>query len=109
MKKSIAVVISRNGVTEDDDDQVHQLLDMLSGQENPPVQLLFHTEGVSLVTEDSPILEKLCELEAHGVSVMACSTCLSYMGLRDQVKVGKVCGIDRMTEAMETAETVLAL
>jgi intracellular sulfur oxidation DsrE/DsrF family protein len=109
MSKSIAVVISRNGVEKDDHDQMHELLNMLSGKENPPVQLLFHTEAVSLVTQGSPILEKLHDLEEHGVHLLACSTCLSYMGLRDQVAVGKVCGIERMTETMESADTVVAL
>jgi intracellular sulfur oxidation DsrE/DsrF family protein len=109
MSSSIAVIISRNGVSEEGGDPLHELLNMLSGRDNPPVQLLFHTEAVSLVTKGSPILDRLHELEAHGVHMLACSTCLSYMGLRDQVAVGKICGIDRMTEAMESAETVVAL
>jgi intracellular sulfur oxidation DsrE/DsrF family protein len=109
MSKSVAVVISRNGVEEDDGLQLHELLEMLSRTENPPVQLLFHTEAVSLVTKDSPIVGKLRELEKRGVHMLTCSTCLSYMGLRDRVAVGKVCGIERMTEAMESADTVVAL
>jgi intracellular sulfur oxidation DsrE/DsrF family protein len=109
MSKSIAVVISRNGVEEDDGAQLHELLDMLSGKDNPPVQLLFHTEAVSLVTDSSPFVERLRELEARGVHLLTCSTCLSYMGLRDRVAVGKVCGIERMTETMESADTVVAL
>jgi intracellular sulfur oxidation DsrE/DsrF family protein len=109
MSKSVAVVISRNGVTEEDGGQLHELLAMLSGTENPPVQLLFHTEAVSLVTSNSPIVEELRELETHGVHLLTCSTCLSYMGLRSQVAVGEICGIERMTEAMESADTVVAL
>jgi intracellular sulfur oxidation DsrE/DsrF family protein len=103
MSNAIAVVIDKNGT------QLHELLDLLEGAESPPVQLLFHTEAVSLVAEGSPVVEKLRELESRGVRVLACGACLSYAGLRDRVAVGALCSIERMMEAMESAGTVVAL
>jgi intracellular sulfur oxidation DsrE/DsrF family protein len=103
MSNSVAVVIDKNGA------QLHELLDMLDGAENPPVQLLFHTEAVSLVTRSSPIVKRLRELEARGVGVVVCSTCLSYMGLRGELAVGKACSIERMVEMMESADTIVVL
>jgi intracellular sulfur oxidation DsrE/DsrF family protein len=109
MSKSIAIVISQNGVEGESGKPLHTLLDMLRGVQDPPVQLLFHTGAVSLVTETSPILDELRDLEAHGVSMIACSTCLSYMGLRDQVAVGKIGGISSLNRAMESADMVITL
>jgi intracellular sulfur oxidation DsrE/DsrF family protein len=103
MSNSIAVVIDKNG------SQLHGLLDVLDGAENPPVQLLFHTEAVSLATDESPVLDELRELEARGVSLLACGACLGYAGLRDRLAVGRVCSIERMMEVMESAGTVVVL
>jgi intracellular sulfur oxidation DsrE/DsrF family protein len=103
MDNSIAIVIGRNGA------QLHELLDLLNGVESPPVQLLFHSEAVGLVTDGSSIVEELRELESRGVQVLACRTCLSYAGLRGRIVVGEACGIEHMVEAMESAGTVVAL
>jgi len=48
-------------------------------------------------------------LEAKGVPILTCSTCLSRAGLRDQVAVGKVGGMTRIMEAMQSADQVAAI
>jgi intracellular sulfur oxidation DsrE/DsrF family protein len=103
MNNSIVVVIDKNGA------QLHELLEVLDGVESPPVQLLFHSEAVSLVTDGSPIVEELRGLEERGVQLLACSTCLCYMELYGRLAVGKPCSIERMMEVMEAAGTVVAL
>ena len=105
--KSLAIVIGENGACADG--QLAQLLQDLQALEGPSIQLVFTTEGVSLVTHDSPVLAQLRALEAKGVPILACSTCLSYAGLRDQVAVGKVGGMARIMEAMQSADQVAAI
>ncbi len=105
--KSLAIVIGENGSCSDG--QLAALLQSLQALEEPSIQLVFTTEGVSLVTHGSPVLAQLQALEAKGVPILTCSTCLSYAGLRDQVAVGKVGGMTRIMEAMQSADQVVAI
>jgi intracellular sulfur oxidation DsrE/DsrF family protein len=109
-RQSWAVVISQNGLNEKESQgAIHQLLAMLEGAENPPVKLYFTTEGVSLVASGSPILARLKQLEANGVEMVACRTCLDYMGLRDDVKVGHISAMEHIMTDMEHTPNVVVL
>ena len=103
------IVISQNGLTEEKNHgDIYQLLNLLDEVERPPVKLYFTTEGVSLVAAASPILSRLKRLAANGVEMVACRTCLDYMGLRDQVQVGQVWAMEHiMTDMERTANVVL--
>ncbi|TEU12109.1 MAG: hypothetical protein E3J21_21965 [Anaerolineales bacterium] len=105
--KSLTIVIGENGACSDG--QLAALLQDLQALEEPSIQLVFTTGGVSLVTQDSPVLAQLRILEAKGVPILTCSTCLSHAGLRDQVAVGKVSSMTRVMEAMQSADQVAAI
>jgi intracellular sulfur oxidation DsrE/DsrF family protein len=105
--KSLAIVIGENGSCSNG--QLAELLQGLHALEEPSIQLIFTTEGVSLVTHDSPVLAQLQALEVKGVPILTCSTCLSHAGLRDQVAVGRVAGMTRIMEAMQSADQVAAI
>jgi intracellular sulfur oxidation DsrE/DsrF family protein len=105
--RSLAIVIGENGVCSNG--QLAELLQGLQTLEEPFIQLVFTTEGVSLVTRASPVLAQLQALEAKGVPILTCSTCLSHAGLRDQVAVGKVGSMTRILEAMQSADQVAAI
>ena len=49
-----------------------------------PKTMLFYNGGATLTTEDSDSLEDLKSLEAQGVEIMTCGTCLDYYGLKRQ-------------------------
>jgi intracellular sulfur oxidation DsrE/DsrF family protein len=105
-----AVVISQNGLgTEESQGDINQLLGMLKGVRNPPVKLYFTTEGVSLVAAGSPILPRLKELEANGVEMVTCRTCLDYLGLRDHVEVGHISAMEHIMTDMEHSPNVVVL
>lgn len=74
-----------------------------------PAKILFYTDGVKLACEGSPALEQLKALEAKGVELLLCSTCLDYFGLREYVKVGVVGGMPDIIEAMQRATKVIGL
>ncbi len=105
--KSLAIVIGENGACSDH--QLAELLQDLQALEELSIQLIFTTEGVSLVTHDSPVLAQLRALEVKGVPILTCSTCLSHAGLRGQVAVGKVGSMTRIMEAMRSADQVAAI
>lgn len=74
-----------------------------------PAAICFYTQGVKLVVEGSPILESLKALEAKGVHLILCSTCLNYYQLADKVQVGIVGGMTDILEAQRRASKVITL
>ena len=84
-------------------------LSLLGESDALPGELLFYTDGVRLVCEGSPVLEQLRALEAKGVELIVCSTCLNYFGLTDKVQVGIVGGMPAILEALARAEKVVSV
>ena len=74
-----------------------------------PAALCFYTDGVRLVVEGSPLLERLGQIEAKGVRLILCSTCLNYYGLAEKVRVGIVGGMPDILEAQIKASKVITL
>jgi hypothetical protein len=70
---------------------------------------IFYASRVQLVVEGSPVIELLKSLEAKGVRLVLCSTCLNYYNLVDQVQVGIVGGMTDILEAQRRAEKVISL
>ena len=74
-----------------------------------PAKLLFYTDGVRLACEGSPVLDLLSRLEASGVELVLCKTCLDYFGLASSVRVGVVGGMGDIIEALHKAQKVITL
>lgn len=72
-----------------------------------PSAVLFYNGGARLTTEDSDSLEDLKEMEAQGVEILTCGTCLKYLGLEDRLKVGSVSNMYDIVDRMASAETVI--
>ena len=60
----------------------------LTQQDQLPRTVLFYNGGASLTCEGSPMLEDLKTLEAEGVEILTCGTCLNYYGLTEKLAVG---------------------
>ncbi len=54
-----------------------------------PDAIIFYNAGVKLCCEGSDLLEDLRRLEAEGVEIIACGTCLNYFGLAPKLAVGR--------------------
>ncbi len=74
-----------------------------------PAKILFYTDGVRLACSGSPVLYQLKQLEAKGVELVLCKTCLDYFGLSEQVETGIVGGMPDIIEAMSQADKVISL
>ena len=72
-----------------------------------PKTLLFYNGGATLTTEDSDSLEDLKSLEAQGVEIMTCGTCLDYYGLKDKLAVGTVTNMYSIVETMAKAGRIV--
>lgn len=74
-----------------------------------PRAVCFYAEAVRLVVAGSPLLDVLQSLEAGGVLLISCSTCLNHFGLADQVEVGIVGGMHDIVAAQWAAQKVITL
>ena len=79
----------------------------LSQQDELPKTILFYNSGAKLACEMSPTLEDLMSLEANGVEILTCGTCLNHYGLTEKLKVGGVTNMYVITEKMLQADLIV--
>ena len=63
--------------------------------------------GAKISCEESPSLEDLRSLEAQGVEILTCGTCLNHYGLTDKLKVGDVANMYVIAEKMTQADLIV--
>ena len=79
----------------------------LTQQDTLPKSILFYNGGAKLTTEGSASLEDLKSLEAQGVEILTCGTCLNFFGLSDKLQVGGVTNMYDIVEKMSSAGRVV--
>ena len=72
-----------------------------------PRTMLFYNGGARLTVEGPASLEDLKGLEARGVEILTCGTCLNFFGLADQLAVGGVTNMYSIVETLANAGKVL--
>ena len=78
------------------------------GQQDPlPSTVLFFNGGARLTTTGSASLDDLRALEAAGVEILTCGTCLDRYGLKDDLQVGGVTNMYAIVEKLTNAGTVV--
>jgi hypothetical protein len=95
------ILITRSGMGQADPELQHKLI--------MPAVICFYTEGIHLAVTGSPVLESLRSLEAKGVRLILCSTCLNFYHLADQVQVGIPGGMTDIIEAQRRAGKVITI
>lgn len=72
-----------------------------------PKKMLFYNGGATLTTEVSDSIEDLKSLEAQGVEILTCGTCLDYYHLKDKLVVGGVTNMYSIVESMAEAGKII--
>ena len=72
-----------------------------------PKTVLFYNGGAKLTVSDSASLEDLKKLDAEGVEILTCGTCLKHYGLADRLAVGGVTDMYTITETLTGADSVI--
>lgn len=72
-----------------------------------PKTVLFYNGGAHLTVEGSASLEDLKNLEAQGVEILTCGTCLNYYGLTEKLAVGGVTNMYSIVEKLAGAGKVI--
>ena len=79
----------------------------VSQLEQLPKTILLYNGGVKLAVEGAVSVEDLKSMEAQGVQVLACGTCLNYYGLTEQLAVGSVTNMYAIVEELNAAGKVI--
>ena len=107
------ILMTREGMGSADATLQQKLLNiylaLLLENESLPDAICFYTDGVKLVVEGSPLLERLTEIEKMGVRLIICSTCLNFYGLTEKVRVGIIGGMPDIIEVQAKADKVITL
>ena len=72
-----------------------------------PRTMLFYNGGARLTTEGSASLEDLKNMEAQGVEILTCGTCLNHYGLAERLAVGSVTNMYTIVEKLAGAGKVV--
>jgi selenium metabolism protein YedF len=81
-------------------------LRLLEESEEKPARILFLNSGVRLVCEGSWALEHLKTLEAGGIELLACGTCLDFFDLAGRLAVGKPTNMVATINSLMTSQMV---
>lgn len=110
-KKNIVVVISSAAMGHGGDELGTSLMKgfiyALSQQDELPSVILFYNGGVNLTSEGSASIEDLKSMEAQGVEILSCGTCLNFYGKTDKLMVGEVTNMYTIVEKMTGADLVV--
>ena len=76
-------------------------------QDALPETIVCYNTGAYLTCEGSDSLEDFKNLEAEGVNIITCGTCLDFYGIKDKLTVGSVTNMYEIVETMEKAKTIV--
>ncbi len=74
-----------------------------------PDSIIFLNGAVNLTVESSGSLEHIRTLEANGVEILSCGTCLDYFELNDRLAVGSVSNMYTIVEKLNKTGNVITL
>lgn len=110
-RNNTVVVISSDSMGSGDDTLGKALMKgfiyALSQQDSLPSTILFYNGGAKITGGDGPSIEDLRNLEAEGVEILTCGTCLNHYGLTDSLKVGGVTNMYVIVEKMTNASLII--
>ena len=72
-----------------------------------PKKIIFYNGGATLTVEGADTLADLKSMEAQGVEILTCGTCLDYYQVKDKLAVGSVTNMYTIVEALAEAGKVI--
>ena len=73
-----------------------------------PQKIVLYNSGVRLVATESGALEALRSLQAAGVEILACGTCLDFYQLKSAIRVGQISNMHEIMTAMAEADKIVS-
>jgi selenium metabolism protein YedF len=81
----------------------------LTKRDNLPQAIILMNSGVRLSIKESPVIEELANLQARGVLILVCGTCLDYYELQEQQQAGLVSNMYDITDLLFAARMVITI
>lgn len=110
-KRKTVVQIASDTVGSGNDELGHVLMKsfiyFLTQQDTLPSTIIFYNTGATLTCEGSPVLDDIKSLEALGVEIVTCGTCLDFQHLKEKLAVGGVTNMYDIAERLLTADHVV--
>ena len=111
-RKSNTVVVLSNNQMGNGSEELGQILMKgfifaLTELDELPSTVLLYNSGVKLSTEGSNSIEDLKTLQAQGVEILSCGTCLNYYDLTEKLQVGDVTNMYFILEKMAQADKII--
>jgi selenium metabolism protein YedF len=72
-----------------------------------PAKMVFYNKGVTLGTDDSPVIADLKEIEKMGVTMLLCGTCIKFYSLEEKIKIGSVSNMFEIARVMAEAGNIV--
>lgn len=112
-KKDLAILISKERLGEGSEElgkvlmkgYIYTLTEVMPF----PKTILFLNGGVNLAVEGSEVIEHLRTLEANGVEILSCGTCLDYFKVKGKLMVGGVSNMYTIVEKLNNAKNTIKL
>ena len=110
-KNGMVVVLSANVMGTGDEKLGTNLMKAfvfaVTKQDQLPETIVCYNTGAYLTCEGADTLEDLKALEAEGVNILPCGTCLDFYGIKDKLAVGTVTNMYEIVEVMEKAKHIV--
>lgn len=110
-KNGMVVVLSANVMGTGDEKLGTNLMKAfvfaVTKQDQLPETIVCYNTGAYLTCEGADTLEDLKALEAEGVNILTCGTCLDFYGIKDKLAVGAVTNMYEIVEVMEKAKNIV--
>ena len=110
-EKNIVVAISKDHMGEGEEALGKTLLKAfifaLTQQDALPKTILFYNSGAFVTSTEGPSIKDLKTLEAQGVDILTCGTCLNYYHRKETLLVGGITNMYSIVETLEKADVVV--
>ncbi|WP_405729804.1 sulfurtransferase-like selenium metabolism protein YedF [Anaerotignum sp.] len=110
-KNGMVIVLSANVMGTGDEKLGTNLMKAfvfaVTKQDQLPETIVCYNTGAYLTCEGADTLEDLKALEAEGVNILTCGTCLDFYGIKDKLAVGTVTNMYEIVEVMEKAKNIV--
>jgi len=82
---------------------IHTAIDL----EHGPDMIILYNTGVKLATSDSGVVDDLKALEAKGVRILVCGTCVNFFELGGKIRAGIVSNMYDIASTLSTAGRIV--
>lgn len=110
-KKGYCVVIKSEFMGEGDNELgallMRAYLNTLPETTPLPSDILLYNGGVKLAVEGTDTSKALAKLEAAGVKIMSCGTCVDFYGLKERIKIGTIGNMYKIAQTKAEASRVV--